>query len=364
MIVFGELLVGLVFLVAGAELLVKGASKLALSLGISPLLVGLTIVAYGTSAPEMAVSIQSSLAGQADIALGNVVGSNIFNVLVILGLSAMIVPLVVNQQLIRLDVPLMIGLSILTLFFGIDGRINPSDGVILFLGAIIYTVFLFYQSNQEKNCKKQEYPQANLPLSLKQWIINISLIVGGLALLVLGCNFLIESSLVIARALGVSELIIGLTIVAAGTSLPELATSVVASMRNERDIAVGNVVGSNIFNILAVLGLSAAISPTGITVPAEALNFDLPVMIAVALGCLPIFFTGGMIERWEGFLFFAYYVVYTIYLFLYSTQHDSLPIFSKVMIGFVIPITVLTLGILTFNTFKEKRKKRDQIKNS
>lgn len=353
-----QLLAGLVFLVLGAEFLVKGASKLAVSLGISPLVIGLTIVAYGTSAPEMAVSIQSTLAGQGGIALGNVLGSNIFNILVILGLSATIVPLIVDRQLIRLDVPLMIGLSILTLFFGLDRTINRSDGVILFLGGVIYTAFLFYQSYRERHHQSQEDLQLSAPLSLKQWLFNIGLILVGLGFLVLGSDWLIKSSLVVARALGISELIIGLTIVAAGTSLPELATSLVASLRNERDIAVGNVVGSNIFNILAVLGISAAISPSGISIPSEALNFDLPVMVAIAFTCLPIFFTGGIIERWEGLLFFAYYIAYANYLFLYSTQHDSLPVFSTVMLGFVIPITALTLGITTLQSWQERHKNK------
>jgi cation:H+ antiporter len=358
--VIGYLIAGLVLLVVGAELLVRGASKLAAALGIAPLVIGLTIVAYGTSSPEMAVSVQSSLSGQADIALGNVVGSNIFNVLFILGVSAIAAPLIVAQQLIRLDVPFMIGVSGLLYLFSLDGRINQSDGIILFIGAVTYTIFLIFQGRQEQNPDVQDeyakFGEQNDSPSWQKWFINIGLIVAGLVILVLGSRWLVESSIAIARAVGLSELVIGLTIVAAGTSLPELATSFIASLKGERDIAVGNVVGSNIFNILAVLGLSAAVSPAGINVSTAAMRFDIPVMIAVAVACLPIFFTGNLIARWEGFVFTIYYCVYTAYLILASAQHDSLPAFSSALIFFVLPITILTLVVITLREFRDRRK--------
>lgn len=359
--VIGWLIAGLVLLVVGAEALVRGASKLAIAIGLSPLIIGLTIVAYGTSSPEMAVSVQSSLKGQADIALGNVVGSNIFNVLFILGISALAAPLTVAQQLIRLDVPIMVGVSALMFLFGLDGKINRSDGIILFIGAIVYTIFLIYQGRKEQNPEVQaEYAEAysNRDFARFKWLINLGLIVLGLALLVQGSRWLVESSITIARAIGVNELIIGLTIVAAGTSLPELATSLIASLKGERDIAVGNVVGSNIFNILAVLGLSAAVSPNGIEVPAAAIRFDIPVMIAVAIACLPIFFSGNLITRWEGGIFTAYYVAYTAYLILSSTEHASLPIFSAVLGLFIVPLTVITLIIIVLREINSRRKKR------
>lgn len=326
------LIAGLALLVLGAEALVRGASKIAIIAGISPLVIGLTIVAYGTSAPEMAVSVIASFAGQADISVGNVVGSNIFNVLFILGLSALLSPLIVAQQLIRLDVPIMIGVSILMLVFGLDGTIGRVDGIILFTLAVTYTIFQIYQSRSESNPEvqaeySQEYgqqPNAS-DRSTKQLLINVGYILLGLVLLVLGSRWLVDSAVTIARAFGISELVIGLTIVAAGTSLPELATSVVASLKGERDIAVGNVVGSNIFNILAVLGLSGTVAPAGIAVSDAALGFDIPVMIAVAIACLPVFFTGNLIARWEGSIFMGYYIAYTVYLILASTQHDSLP---------------------------------------
>ncbi|MEA5512325.1 calcium/sodium antiporter [Crocosphaera sp. UHCC 0190] len=359
-LVLGLLILGLVLLVVGAEVLVRGASRLASSLGISPLVIGLTIVAYGTSSPEMAVAIQSSLAGQADLALGNVIGSNIFNVLVILGLSALAIPLMVAQQLIRLDVPIMIGVSFLTLLFGLDHRIHRSDGIILFIGGIVYTVFLIYQGSKESDSDYDNEYGEKEPLSGYQWFKNIALMLLGLGLLVLGSQWLIDSAVIIARRIGVSELIIGLTIVAAGTSMPELATSIVAAFRGERDIAVGNVVGSNIFNILAVLGISAIVSPNGVAVSDAVLHFDLPVMIAIAVACLPIFFTGNVIARWEGLLFLSYYAAYATYLILHSTNHDSLQIFSTVMLFFVIPITVLTLTILTLHSLR-KRHRQKQI---
>ena len=297
---------GLVLLIVGAEALVRGAVRIAAVLGISPLVIGLTVVAFGTSTPELAVSVQASLSGQTDVAVGNVVGSNIFNVLLILGLSAMVTPLTISVQLVRWDVPIMISVSILTLLFGLDGVVSRLNGVVLLFGIIAYTVFSVRQGRKEKTAPQAD--TSHLPASpalhpARQWVVNGGLILGGLALLVLGSRWLNEGAITIARAIGVSDLVIGLTLVAAGTSLPEVATSVLASLRGERDIAVGNVVGSNIFNVLAVLGLSSSVVPEGILLSAGALRLDIPIMIAVAVACLPIFFTGHIIARWEVFSF-------------------------------------------------------------
>lgn len=341
------LLGGFVLLIVGAEALVRGASKIAAAIGISPLVIGLTVVAFGTSSPELAVSIMSSMSGNVDIAVGNVVGSNIFNVLFILGLAALVTPLVVAQQLVWLDVPLMIIVSLLMLWIGWDGNINRVEGVFLFAGMIAYTVFLIRQSKKEKSkAVKEEYAGEygdGKGWTTKQWLLNLGLVVVGLAMLVLGSRWLVDSATTIAKGMGVSDLIIGLTIVAAGTSLPEVATSIIASIRGERDIAVGNVVGSNIFNILAVLGISSMVSPTGVPVSAAALQFDIPIMIAVAIACLPIFFTGHTIRRWEGFVFLGFYIAYVVYLILASTKHSALEAFDVAMMWFVLPITVLTL---------------------
>ena len=353
------LLFGLVLLVIGAEALVRGSAKVAASLGISPLVIGLTVVAFGTSMPEMAVSVVSGLTGQAGISLGNVVGSNIFNVLVILGISALIMPLVVSQRLVRLDVPFMVAASILTFIVGLDGKISRVDGIILFGGIIGYTIFLIYQSRQEKKEVEDEYAReygTKEGTNLKSRMVNIALIVGGLGLLVLGSRWLVQGAVSTAQLLGVSELIIGLTLVAAGTSLPEVATSIIATIRGERDIAVGNVVGSNIFNILAVLGLSSIIAPNGINVSAVALGFDIPVMIAVAVACMPVMFTGNVIARWEGALFLGYYLAYTLYLVLAATQHDSLSVLSAVMLDFVIPLTSLTLVVTLSRSMRHRNR--------
>jgi cation:H+ antiporter len=353
--------IGLGLLILGAESLVRGASRLAALLGVSPLVIGLTIVAFGTSSPELVVSIQSSIIGQSGIALGNVVGSNIFNVLFILGISALIVPLTVSQRLVRLDVPIMITVSILTFVFSYSGRISSIEGIVLLLGIVIYISFLVFQSKRE-GVVQQEYIREfgmHNKNRIQSLALNVILIVGGFVLLVVGSRWFLNGSVSLARSFGVSEFVIGLTLVAAGTSLPEVATSVVASIRGERDIAVGNVVGSNIFNILAVLGLSALFAPGGIKVSSSALHFDIPVMIAVAVACLPIFFTGNIIARWEGALFFCYYLAYTAYLIIGSKHHDILPVFSYVMMVFVIPITILTLIIISIRSILSNRKRVD-----
>ena len=354
--------VGLGFLIIGAEALVRGASSLAAVLGISPLVIGLTVVAFGTSSPELAVSVKSALSSQANIAVGNVVGSNIFNVLFILGLSALIVPLVVSQKLVRLDVPLMLVLSVIVLILSLDGNFSRTDGIMLVTGLVIYVWFLIYQSRRETIAVREEYAKKfGTEIHVKgNWIKNIGLVLGGLVLLVLGSRWLVDSVVSFAQYLGVSELVVGLTIVAAGTSLPEVVTSVIAAIRGERDIAVGNVVGSNIFNIMGVLGFASLIAPTGIEVSTAVIGFDIPVMIAVALACLPVFFTGGVISRQEGVLLLGYYVAYTLYLVLAASHHDALPGFSAVMLYFVIPLTVVTMIIVALREIRGRKKSRSE----
>lgn len=341
----GEILsfvAGLVLLVAGAELLVRGASRLAAAFGVTPLVIGLTVVAFGTSAPELAVSVSSAFAGDADIAIGNVVGSNIANVLLILGISAVIIPLVVKSQLVRFDVPVMIGASFLLLALGLDGSIGRLDGVVLFALVLTYVVVLIRKSRRETAEVVAEFEEeyAAGPTSVP---LNVGLVALGLGMLVLGSNLLVDAAVTVAERLGVSELVIGLTLVAVGTSVPELATSIMAAIKGERDIAVGNVVGSNIFNILTVLGLSSLVAPNGIPVARGALDFDIPFMVAVAVACLPIFLTGHLIARWEGAVFLGYYVAYTLYLILKASEHDALDPFSLAMFRFVVPITVVTI---------------------
>ncbi|MFC7461987.1 calcium/sodium antiporter [Hydrogenophaga defluvii] len=345
-------LAGLAALVAGANLLVRGASKMALSFGISPLVVGLTIVAFGTSAPEVAVSVGAVLDGNTDIAIGNVVGSNIFNVLFILGLSALIAPLVVNLQLIRQEVPIMIGCSMLLLLLGWDGRLSLWDGALLFGLLVAYTVFLVVQSRRQNRESSEptefdaELPPVNATAWDAKWPVQLALIAAGLGLLVLGSDWLVSAAVVFAKAMGVSDVVIGLTIVAAGTSMPEVATSLAAAIKGERDIAVGNVVGSNTFNILGCLGVSGLVSgDLGLAMAPSVLSFDIWVMIAVALACLPVFLTGREIARWEGGVFLAYYAAYVAYLVLATQQHDALAPFSAAMMGFVIPLSLVTLVV-------------------
>jgi cation:H+ antiporter len=339
---------GLVALVVGAELLVRGASKLALSFGISPLVVGLTIVALGTSAPEMAVSTGAVLNGQTDIAVGNVVGSNIFNVLFILGISALIAPLVVHKQVIRQELPIMLGAAILLLIMGWDGNITWLEAALLLVLTVVYTVFLIVQSRRATAAESAEYNDEIAPAAPGAWDAKlpaqIGLIVVGLVFLVVGSDWLVSSAVVFAKSLGVSDLVIGLTIVAAGTSMPEVATSIMAAIKGERDIAVGNVVGSNIFNILGCIGLSGVVAgSTGLILAPSILTFDIWVLLAVTLACMPIFLSGREIARWEGGFFLAYYVAYVSYLILASQQHAALPMMSQVMMGFVLPITVVAL---------------------
>ncbi|MFO7570293.1 MAG: calcium/sodium antiporter [Smithellaceae bacterium] len=353
-------IVGLVLLIVGAEALVRGASRLAALLGVSPLVIGLTVVALGTSSPELAVSVKSVLSSQSDIAVGNIIGSNIINVLLILGLSALIAPLIVSKQLIRLDVPIMIAFSVIVLIFALDGVFSRLEGVVLLSGLIAYILFSFFQSRRAgAEAQVADVGDSETQRHTKKdWVKNTVMVLFGLVLLVQGSHWLVEGAVSFARYIGVSELIIGLTIVAGGTSLPEVVTSVVAAIRGERDIAVGNVVGSNIFNIMGVLGLAVIVAPGGIQVSSAVIGFDIPVMIAVAFACLPLFFTGGEISRPEGALLLGYYVAYTMYLILAAAHHDALPVFGAVMLYFVLPLTAVTLVIVALREIRARRMRR------
>ncbi|MCX7891838.1 MAG: calcium/sodium antiporter [Burkholderiales bacterium] len=353
-------LAGVALLIVGAEALVRGASRLALAWGISPLVVGLTVVAFGTSSPEVAVSVRAAASGRVDLAVGNVVGSNIFNVLFILGITALIAPLAVGRQVIRQEVPVMIGISLVLWLFAADGRVGRAEAAALLFGLVVYTVFLIRQSLAEARAERGNTDRAAgdaapLPGRGTRTLVDIGLVLGGLALLVLGARWLVDAAVSVARELGVSELVIGLTVVAAGTSLPEVASSLVAAARGERDIAVGNVIGSNIFNILGCLGLAGLVAAEPLAVAPAVNAFDLPVMVAVAVACLPVFFTGAVVARWEGAMFLGYYAAYSAYLILAASAHDALPVFSGVMLGFVVPITVVTLVVLVIGASGAKR---------
>jgi len=353
-------LAGLVALLIGAELLVKGASRLARAWGLSPLLVGLTVVSLGTSSPEIAVSVMGALKGSSDLVVGNVVGSNACNVLLILGSSALITPLLVAQKLVRVDVPIVVGASLLVCLLAADGVLSGFDGAILVACGVAYVVFLVIGSRKTKPEVQDEYRREFGSKSKRGAAAigsNIALVLGGLISLVLGSRWLVASATEFARALGVSELVIALTVVATGTSLPELATSVLAALRGERDIAVGNVVGSNLFNLLFVLGAAGLAASDGILVSPAMLRFDLPVMVAASVACLPIFFSGYEISRWEGGLLLGYHLAFTAYVILRATEHDALPAFSGVMLMFVIPLTVVGLGVSSWRHFRLRRAK-------
>jgi cation:H+ antiporter len=350
---------GLVLLVLGAEALVRGAAKLAARFGISPLIIGLTVVAFGTSAPETAVSIQASLNGSGDIAVGNVIGSNIANILLILGLSALVAPLLVSRQLVRLDVPVMIGAGMLTFALAWNGSISRLDGAVLLALLLLYTLFLVIASKREQ--RRIQVDQFAVEYGTDEqakpfgWVSQLLLILLGLGLLVIGSNLLIEGAVALARALGLSELVIGLTVIAVGTSMPELATSLLAVYRGERDIAVGNIVGSCIFNLLLVLGAGALVSANGLSISPNALAFDLPVMLAVFAACLPIFFSGYCINRWEGTMFFGYYLAYTLYLVMFSTGQPAIDLLRHAMTWYVLPLTAVTVLVIFLRAWKHQR---------
>ena len=300
------LILSLVALYIGAGWLVQGSSALALKAKISPLVIGLTIVAFGTSSPELAVSLDAALNGQGDIAIGNIVGSNIFNIGITLGISATIYPLQVKKQLLRIDISVMLIATILLTLLFWDGTLGRTEGFFFLTGIIIYTLFcLFYsrKHGEEPNLELQEQP--------KHWAIDMLAIIGGLVVLVFASQLLVNNAVSIAKELGLSEAVIGLTIVAAGTSMPELATSIVAAFKRKTDIAIGNIVGSNLFNILAIAGSCSLIHP----IEANNINdIDLLVMLAISALLLPLVKSGHKISRAEGFVLIVLYVIYMFWL--------------------------------------------------
>lgn len=346
--------VGLVLLIVGADLLVRGAARLAANFGVPALVIGLTVVAFGTSAPELAVSVKSAWSGQAELAIANVVGSNTFNILFILGLAALISPLLVSRQLIRQDVPIMVLVSVIAVLVTLNGSITKVEAALLFLGLLVYTAFLFYQGRRSDNADEGEIRE--LLETRKPLWHNMILVVTGLVLLVMGSRWLVTSAIEIASLLGVSEAVIGLTIVAAGTSLPEVMTSVIATLKGERDIAIGNVVGSNIFNILCVLGLSGLVSPVPLEAGQQLAQIDLPVMLGVAVLCMPLFFTGATLNRLEGALFLALYLAYVGYMVAVALSYTYLPILQVAILYGLIPLIVLIVLIsLSADLYRRKQ---------
>lgn len=351
MLDIGLVLLGLVVLISGGEALVRGASTVAQRAKLAPLVIGLVVVSAATSSPELAVTIGAVSEGEPGLAIGNVVGSNIANILLILGMAAMVSPLAIKRQLIRFDIPVMLGISVAFLAGSLDGRVTAIDGLILLGGLVLHAVMSIIISKRE--AAQASFVPAELPLNAKAiplWAAILLIAVGvgvGVGALALGAQALVTGAVNIAQSLGVSSLIVGLTVVSVGTSLPELATSIVAVRRGERDMAVGNIVGSNIFNLGLVVGLPAMIFTDGIPVPGAAIALDIPLMLAASVALLPIAFTGFAVARWEGTLFFALYASYMVYLVLGASDHDALAGFTAAMLWFVLPLVAMTLVAIT-----------------
>ena len=349
---------GLALLIGGGEALVRGASTIAVKMGISPLVIGLIVVSAATSAPELAVTLGAVGEGEPGLAIGNVVGSNIANILLVLGFSAVAAPILIKRQVVRFDVPVMVGLTVAALLVSWDGRISAIDGLFL-LGGLVAHAIVSVIWGKRNGAEPPEQPET-LPLNASPvavWLA-LALLVVGVGLLVVGSRVLVTGAVNIATALGVSGLVVGLTVVAIGTSLPELATSIVAIRRGERDMAVGNIVGSNIFNIGLVLGLSAIVFGDGIPVPAPAISLDMPLMLAASIALFPVALRGFVIVRWEGAMFAGLYTAYMVYVVLSATGHEALQGYTAVMLWFVLPLIAVTLIALAAYEIGMNRGKR------
>ena len=307
------LALGLVLLSSGAEALVRGSSSLALRLGLSPLVIGLTVVAFGTSSPELVVSLKAGLAGQGNISVGNVVGSNICNIGLILGICALVTPIATTSQIVRIDIPIMIAATAFTTFLLWDGTLGLTEGIILFALLLAYVVFSVYLARRQPTDALGAEFDTEVKASKRGLFIDLLMVAGGLVLLIFGARFLVDGAVVIARAFGWSEALIGLTVIAVGTSLPELATSLVAAVKKEADIAVGNIVGSNIFNLLGILGITAMATPLA----ASGISLvDYAVMAVFALVLWPMAYHQKCITRLEGAILLAGYAAYVSWLVL------------------------------------------------
>lgn len=343
-------LAGVGLLVAGADLLVRGASRLSLSAGLSPLLVGLTVVAFGTSAPELAVCLKAALAGTAGLAFGNVVGSNIANVLLILGLAALAAPLAIAPAVLRRDLPFLVLITLLAGGLALDGHLEPVDGLLLLAGGVAHAVISL---RQERGAPAQ--PGGTVAPAPRSGVLDGLSIVGGLVLLVGGAHLLVTAATAFARALGVSDLVVGLTVVAVGTSLPEIAASVLASIRRHRELAVGNVVGSNILNLAVVLSLTAIVAPGGVAVPAEALRVDTPVMVLTTLLCVPVFLRRREVTRADGALFVLLYALYTTWIALGAQRSPHLALLESLVLFVGAPALAAALLVFTTRGLLRKR---------
>lgn len=338
-------IVGLISLIFGAEMLVRYASRLAASAGISKLVIGLTVVAFGTSAPELAVGIEAGITDRTDILLGNVIGSNLTNTLLILGLSALIIPLRVHRNLIRFDLPVMLAATIILILLSLNHVLTFLECLLLVILLFIYLIALARYSGKTDLTEKEALDAGS------SWL-NGFLTVIGLVLLIAGANWLVDSATIFAERAGVSELVIGLTIVAIGTSLPEIVTSILAAVRGEKDIAVGSIVGSNILNIFSVIGISGLFI-SGIPVQESILNVDLIVLLIISVLCIPIFSTGREINRPEGLVLFLSYLSYLFYLYLDSEQSSYIEIFIDGIFFVFAPLVLLYILASLYREWKK-----------
>ncbi len=323
----GWFVVGLVALAIGAEVMVRGGAQLASRLGISPMLVGLTVVSIGTSLPELAVGVTAALEGSGEMAVGNIAGTNVVNMLFILGLSALISPLAIERRTLRFDLPVMAGAAVLLWVLAVNGVLSRLDGLILVCGAIVYTAVLIHMSRRESQATVAEYTQAFPAVTERgeatkrvggTTVQHVVMTVTGIAVVILGAEWLVGGAVGIAREFGVSDALIGLTVVAIGTSAPELVTTIVSTVRGERDIAVGNLLGSSVYNILLILGITCLVPANGLALTHSLVWIDIPLMVAASLACIPIFVSGRRVHRAEGAAMVTAYLGFLV--FLLTTQ--------------------------------------------
>lgn len=318
LIAAGLIAAGLAVLIVGAELLTRGGSAIAARFGVPPIIIGLTVVAVGTSAPELGVGIDAALKGNGALAVGNIAGTNVVNMLLILGSSALIRPLAIRMDTLRLDLPAMLFATLAMLLLALDGELSRFDGAFLVGMGIVYTILVVRAARRERRAIRrqyaEEYREPETDKSVGKLIRNAFMLLAGIAVIVAGSDWFVDGAVELARLWGVSDAFIGLTVVAIGTSSPELVTTLIGTIRNQRDIAIGNLLGSSVYNIVFILGTTCLISATGVPVPPNLIAIDIPVLLAVAFVCVPVFITGREVSRVEGGLFVAAYLMYLLYL--------------------------------------------------
>jgi len=356
-----HLIAGLALLLAGAGLLVRGAARLAARLGLAPLLIGLGLVACANGAPALAVGLRAVGAGHGDIAVGTVLGGAIFNLLFVLGLAALLSPLLVSRRLIRLDLPLLLGAGLLAFALAADGVLSRLDGALLGAAFLAYGGLLIRAGRRARVRGADDQFAAEFALHERPgphaWALDLLLPGLGLLLLALGAVLLVEGAVLLARALGLSELVLGLTLGAVASALPGLATTLLAARKGERDLAAGNLLGGTLFTLLAVLGLSALLAPRPLSISPNALAFDFPVLLAAAVACLPIFFAGQRIKRWQGLLFLAYYLAYGLHLLLFASGAPAIGEFHHALAWYALPLSGLTLALLAARAWHRQRRR-------